>query len=128
SKDPGAGKINYEDEEVLKDFAGHQIPEIYDPVRMNSFVNPELKMRKSFKIMLYAVFLVDLKSEKHRCRVYDTTTKKINEYYSNYLAENVAMQSTFFREVLDEEQIYANPLSEDFDYKQILIEAQQEIE
>ncbi|WP_336071003.1 PIN domain-containing protein [Mesoflavibacter sp. CH_XMU1404-2] len=120
--------INYKDEQLLKSFAGNQIPEIYNIKRMNSFKDSVLIEKEHKSATLYAVFLIDASSGKYRTLVYEEYSKTINDYFSTYLSENKEKTDSLFFQILQKYSFYQNPNSDDFLYRKELLKSQKEIE
>lgn len=92
--------INYENENFLKTFAEHQIPEIYNPEKMNSFKDTILQNKTHYKTILFSVFLLDINTGKHRTLVFEDTHNKINEYFTEYIKNNIEFDTQYFNKFL----------------------------
>ncbi len=79
--------LDFEDEVFLKSFAEYQIPDIYNPDKLNSFKDVKLIGLDYFKARLYKVFLLDVLMGKIRMLVYDPIGKIINDFFTEYITE-----------------------------------------
>jgi len=80
--------FDYENEEFLKSFAEKQIPEIYDPEKLNSFKDAECKAKTHYKTTLHKVYLLDISTGKHRMLVFEETGNNINDFFTDYINNN----------------------------------------
>jgi PIN domain len=77
--------FDYENEEFLKSFAEKQIPEIYNPEKLNSFKDTICINKSHYKTVLYRIYLLNISTGKHRVLVFDCTSNKINEFFTDYI-------------------------------------------
>lgn len=77
--------FDYEDEEFLKSFAEKQIPEIYNPEKLNSFKDTVCINKNHYKAILYRIYLLDISTGKHRVLVFDETSNRINDFFTDYI-------------------------------------------
>lgn len=80
--------FDYEDEEFLKSFAETQIPEIYNPEKLNSFKDTVCLNKVHYKTILYRIYLLDISTGKYRVLVFDKTSNKIDDFFSDYIRTN----------------------------------------
>ena len=57
-------------EDFLKSFAEKQIPEIYNPEKLNSFKDSICINKSHYKTILYRIYLLDISTGKHRVLVF----------------------------------------------------------
>ncbi len=88
--------IDYDDEDILKTFAEHQIPEIYNPEKINSFKDTILQNKAHYKTTLFAIFLLDINTGKHRTLVYEKTSSKISNYFTVFIQNNQEFDTQYF--------------------------------
>ena len=91
-------EINYEDEDFLKEFAEDQIPDIYNPAKMNSFKNLKLESVDECIIRIEAIFLLDINTGKRRC--FACVKDSINSYFTKFLNNNVEFETQLFHQLL----------------------------
>lgn len=120
--------IDYEDESFLKSFAEHQIPEIYNPEKMNSFKDAVLQRITYYKTTLNAVFLLDVNTGKHKTLVFEETNNKISEYFTEYINNNIDADNQYFNSFLASKYYLAENLTLDNNYIQQLNNFQEKIE
>lgn len=77
--------FDYEDEEFLKSFAEKQIPEIYNPEKLNSFKDTICLNKAHYKTILYRIYLLDISTGKYRVLVFDETSNRINDFFTDYI-------------------------------------------
>ncbi|MBE9467946.1 MAG: hypothetical protein IMY72_06445 [Bacteroidetes bacterium] len=80
--------FDYENEGFLKSFADKQIPEIYNPEKLNSFKDTVCLNKADYKTILYRIYLLDISTGKYRVLVFDKTSNKINDFFSDYIKTN----------------------------------------
>jgi hypothetical protein len=81
--------FDYEDEDFLKSFAQIQIPEIYNPEKLNSFKDTVCLGKTHFKTILHIIFLLDITTGKNRILVFDETNNIINTSFTDYINKNI---------------------------------------
>lgn len=77
-------EFDFEDEEFLKSFAEYQIPEIYNPTKLNSFKDVVCIEKNHFKVVLCRIYLLDITTGKLRTVVFEPTGKSVNDFFTNY--------------------------------------------
>jgi len=77
--------FDYEDEGFLKSFAEKQIPNIYNPEKLNSFKDTVCLNKTHYRTILYRIFLLDISTGKPRVLVFDDTSNKINDFFTDYI-------------------------------------------
>jgi len=80
--------FDYENEEFLKSFAEKQIPEIYNPEKLNSFKDTVCLNKAHYKTILYRIYLLDISTGKYRVLIFEETSNKINDFFSDYIRTN----------------------------------------
>ena len=77
--------FDYENEDFLKSFAEKQIPEIYNPEKLNSFKDTVCLNKTHYKTTLYSIYLLDISTGKSRVLVFEETSNKINDFFTDYI-------------------------------------------
>jgi len=77
--------FDYENEDFLKSFAEKQIPEIYNPEKLNSFKDTVCLNKTHYKTTLYSIYLLDISTGKSRVLVFEETSTKINDFFTDYI-------------------------------------------
>lgn len=81
-------EFNYQDENFLKTFAEYQIPEIFDPKKMNSFTNPMTMRIDNFKRIFYKAIFLDIITGELKSQIIDPKTFKVHEFFTKNLCAN----------------------------------------
>lgn len=81
---------DFVNEELMKQIAEKQIPDIYNIENGNSFINPiiEIPKSKTVTLRLYLALIYNVENEEIRILAYEPNTKKIHDYFSTWLNEN----------------------------------------
>lgn len=84
------GTIDYENEDYLKEFAEYQRPEIYNTKTLNSFKDVKNTMVRNFKVTLYRIYLLDIKTGSYSIIIMDKDKRIINS-----ITEYIKLNPTF---------------------------------
>lgn len=83
-------EFDFLEESLMQIIAEIQVPEIHNPKLGNSFINPRLdnKNSVSFILKIAVALLFDVESKNTRFIAFDPSSKKINQYFTNFLNIN----------------------------------------
>jgi hypothetical protein len=96
-------EYNFLDEVVMQNIAEVQVPEIHNPKLGNSFINPRIDTRKSASYILKvaAALLFDLETKRTRFIAFDTSSKRINQYFTDFINLNKQDSLNLFDKVTE---------------------------
>ena len=86
-------KIDFEDETFLKTFAKNQIPQIFNPEKLNSFKDVKCIDINHFKVLLYRIYLVDITDGRLKSFVFDLSSKSVNDFFSEFDLKKINEQT-----------------------------------
>jgi hypothetical protein len=83
-------EFDFLDESLMQTIAEIQVPEIHNPKLGNSFINPRLdnKNSASFILKIAVALLFDVESKQTRFIAFDPSSKKTNQYFTDFLNIN----------------------------------------
>ena len=80
--------ISFANEATLKEIAGVQVPEIYNPEKQHSFANPVLVCKETFEIELPVAVTINAQNNTTRFFCLDKKYKSIQEHFTNWLTNS----------------------------------------
>ena len=83
-------EFDFLEESLMQIIAEIQVPEIYNPKLGNSFINPRIdnKNSVSFILKIAVALLFDVESKHTRFIAFDPSSKKTNQYFTDFLNLN----------------------------------------
>lgn len=83
-------EFNFLEESLMQIIAEIQVPEIHNPKLGNSFINPRIdnKNSASFILKIAVALLFDVESKHTRLIAFDPSSKKTNQYFTDFLNLN----------------------------------------
>ena len=84
------GEFDFLDEVLMQNIAEVQVQEIHNPKLGNSFINPKIDLRNSssFVFKIAVALLYDVETMQTRFIAFDPTSKKTNQYFTEFLNIN----------------------------------------
>lgn len=84
------GEFDFLDEVLMQNIAEVQVQEIHNPKLGNSFINPKIDRRNSssFVFKIAVALLFDVETMQTRLIAFDPTSKKTNQYFTEFLNIN----------------------------------------
>ena len=84
------GEFDFLDEVLMQNIAEVQVQEIHNPKLGNSFINPKIDRRNSssFVFKIAVALLYDVETMQTRFIAFDPTSKKTNQYFTEFLNIN----------------------------------------
>jgi hypothetical protein len=84
------GEFDFLDEVLMQNIAEVQVQEIHNPKLGNSFINPKIDRRNSssFILKIAVALLFDVETKQTRLIAFDPTSKKTNQYFTEFLNIN----------------------------------------
>jgi hypothetical protein len=83
-------EFDFLDEVVMQNIAEVQMPEIHNPKLGNSFINPRIDIINSSSLVLKlaVALLFDIETKQSRFIAFEPTSKKTNQYFTDFLNLN----------------------------------------
>jgi hypothetical protein len=83
-------EFDFLEESLMQIIAENQVPEIHNPKLGNSFINPRIdnKNSVSFILKIAVALLFDVESKHTRFIAFDSSSKKTNQYFTDFLNLN----------------------------------------
>lgn len=119
-------EFDFLDESLMQMIAEIQVPEIHNPKLGNSFINPRIdnKNSVSFILKIAVALLFDVESKTTRFIAFDPSSKKTNQYFTDFLNLNKQDILNFYDQRTEEGILIENESS----YLQGLIEDKTKIQ
>lgn len=106
-------EFDFLDESLMQVIAEIQVPEIHNPKLGNSFINPRIdnKNSVSFILKIAVALLFDVESKTTRFIAFDPSSKKTNQYFTDFLNLNKQDILNFYEQRTEERFLIENESS-----------------